>query len=322
MLREVDREPAVVLLQQAHPLAPQNFTQKHLVLLPTKMTLAPHTAHQHIRWVLRCGHLLRIFSRGGLINLRWRAHAQRFVRTHLIVFPAKAVQSALLLAPVGGRRVGDLLFQRAMHAFVCLPFCSGFPASIRSGTMPSLIHQTANRDSPASARLANGPPLSVRMAAGRPYWRKAASKMACTLAVSVFSTAWQRNRYRLCASEMVSGSMRSPSAVRNQPLKSAHHTRFGPSACASGALYGAVRTRFLRGTTKPSRCSSAPMVLAAGQLRPGSSRSRMRLSLRGPHRICACRSSNTHCSISSGFWLRCRCAAQLCAISPAAPASW
>ena len=31
-----------------------------------------------------------------------------------------------------------------------------------------------------------------------------------------------------------------PSPVRNQPLKSAHHTRFGPSACASGSLYGAV----------------------------------------------------------------------------------
>src|SRR5258707_3940568 len=36
MLREVDREPAVVLLQQPHSLAPQHFTQKHLVLLPPK----------------------------------------------------------------------------------------------------------------------------------------------------------------------------------------------------------------------------------------------------------------------------------------------
>src|SRR5260370_7465450 len=110
MLRGGDREPAVVLLQQAHPLAPQNFTQKHLVLLPTKMTLAPHAGHQHVRWILRFGHLLRKFSRGGLIALRWRAHAQRFVGTHLIVFLAKAVQSALLLAPVGGRRACPLPF--------------------------------------------------------------------------------------------------------------------------------------------------------------------------------------------------------------------
>src|SRR5258708_5447081 len=118
MLREVDREPAVVVLQQAHPLAPQNFTQKHLVLLPTKMTLAPHAAHQHVRWILRFAHLLRILSRRWLIDLRWRAHAQRFVGTHLIVFLAKAVQSALLLAPVGGRRGCGLPFQGAVRAFV------------------------------------------------------------------------------------------------------------------------------------------------------------------------------------------------------------
>src|SRR6266478_636099 len=118
MLREVDREPAVVLLHQAHPLAPQNFTQKHLVLLPTKVTLAPHAAHQHIRWILRFRHLLRKFSRGGLVDLRRGAHSQRFVRTHLIVFLAKAVQSALLFAPVGCWRLGYLLYQRATHAFV------------------------------------------------------------------------------------------------------------------------------------------------------------------------------------------------------------
>jgi len=39
---------------------------------------------------------------------------------------------------------------------------------------------------------------------------------------------------------MVSGSMRSPSPVRNQPLKSAHHTRLHSCACANGCVYGAV----------------------------------------------------------------------------------
>src|ERR1700724_1468715 len=99
MLREVDREPGVVLLQQAPSLAPQNFTQKHLALLPTKMALATHAAHQHIHWILWFGHVLRKFSRGRRIDLRRRVPPQRFVRTHLIVFLAKAVQSALLLAP-------------------------------------------------------------------------------------------------------------------------------------------------------------------------------------------------------------------------------
>src|SRR5258708_7095367 len=51
-LRKVDGEPTVVLGQQAHPLAPENFAQKHVVLLPTKMTMWPHAAYQHghFRW--------------------------------------------------------------------------------------------------------------------------------------------------------------------------------------------------------------------------------------------------------------------------------
>jgi hypothetical protein len=60
--------------------------------------------------------------------------------------------------------------------------------------MPSLIHHTASRDNPPTAALAKGAPLSVRMACGRPYSRKAASKMARTRSVPVFSTAWQRSR--------------------------------------------------------------------------------------------------------------------------------
>ena len=76
----------------------------------------------------------------------------------------------------------------------CRPFCSGWPAAMRRGTMPSLIHQTASRDNPATAQEANGGPLSVRIADGMPYSRNAASKMACTRSVSLFSTAWQRSR--------------------------------------------------------------------------------------------------------------------------------
>ncbi len=60
--------------------------------------------------------------------------------------------------------------------------------------MPSLIHHTDSRDRPATAQEANGGPLSERTADGIPYSRNAASKMACTRAVSVFRTAWQRSR--------------------------------------------------------------------------------------------------------------------------------
>ena len=169
----------------------------------------------------------------------------------------------------------------------CRPFCSGCPAWIRSGTIPSLIHHTASRDNPPTVTEAKGGPLSVRMASGSPYSRNAASKMARTRSVSVFSTACERSRYRLHASLMVNGSTRAPSPARNHPLKSAHHTRFEALACASGSRYGSVRRRFLRATTSPARLTISPIVLVAGHLRPGWSRSRIRFSFRGPQRMCA-----------------------------------
>jgi len=113
--------------------------------------------------------------------------------------------------------------------------------------------------------------------------------------------------------------MRSPSPVRNQPLKSAHHTRFGPSACARGSRYGAVFRRCLRATTNPSRFSNSPIVLAAGHLRPAWSRSNTRFNFRGPQRMCACRNSKTSCSISPGVWLGCRSALRFRSSSPATP---
>src|SRR5712692_1647035 len=234
-MRKVDREPAVVLGQQPHPLAPQNFAQKHVVLLPTKMAMRPHTAYQHGLRIMRFGHARWKLSRRRPIDRRRRLHLQRLVRTHLIIFLAKPVQRLLLLPPVGRRWLGRLLLQRAMHPFMPSVLFR-MPGLDPLRHDPNLIHHTASRDNPATACEANGAPLSVRIASGIPNSRKAASKIARTRAVSVFSTAWQRNRYRLCASEMVSGSIRSPSAVWNQPLKSAHHTRLASSACANGSL--------------------------------------------------------------------------------------
>src|SRR6516162_9783947 len=86
----------------------------------------------------------------------------------------------------------------------CLPFCCGRPGWIRSGRMPSLIHQMAKWESPAGAQEAKGGPLSVRMASGSPYSRKADSKMGCTTRAVVRSRPSHRRRNRLKPSEMVS----------------------------------------------------------------------------------------------------------------------
>ena len=76
------------------------------------------------------------------------------------------------------------------------PFCSGWPGSIRSGTMPSLTHHTASDDRLPNPTLAKGGPLSVRMARGSPYSRKARSRTRCACGPLGLDSPSQANRYR------------------------------------------------------------------------------------------------------------------------------
>src|SRR5207245_11714848 len=70
---------------------------------------------------------------------------------------------------------------------------------------------------------------------------------------------------RLCASEIVSGSQRTPSPVRNQPLKSAHHVSLGYLTEPNGCVLGGTCARAgRRGTVSPARVRMAPRVLATG----------------------------------------------------------
>src|SRR5438552_14680552 len=65
---------------------------------------------------------------------------------------------------------------------------------------------------------------------------------------------------------MVSGSQRTPSPVRNQPLKSAHHVSLAALTEPNGWLRGGTCARAgRRGTTIPERARMAPRVLATGQ---------------------------------------------------------
>jgi hypothetical protein len=78
----------------------------------------------------------------------------------------------------------------------------------------------------AAAVVANGGPLSVRIARGKPYSRNVRSNHGRTPR-SVGATMRQYNTKRLHASITASGSQRVPSAVRNHPLKSAVQTSLG-----------------------------------------------------------------------------------------------
>src|SRR5919205_990183 len=105
--------------------------------------------------------------------------------------------------------------------------------------MPNFNHHTASCESCAGPVVANGDPLSVRSARGSPYSQNVRSNHGRT-PLAVGATIRQQNTNRLHASAIVSGSHRVPSAVRNQPLKSAVHTSFGAVAATNGCVSGTV----------------------------------------------------------------------------------
>ena len=150
-----------------------------------------------------------------------------------------------------------------------------------SSRMPSLTQCTARRERPPAPVEANGGPLSVRIARGKPNSSKTRSNTGRTPS-PVGAVIRQSRRNRLCASEIVSGSQRWPSAVRNQPLKSAHQTSFGAVAAKNGRLAGSARRRRRRGWLSPSRRNKSPIVLAAGQAIVGRSLSNFARSFFGP----------------------------------------
>jgi len=112
------------------------------------------------------------------------SNSQCFVgRTWFILYgtsPSLAV--ALVGCPPAAAAV--LLLQRTMHPLM-LPFCLD-ASPIRSATIPSFIHHTASRDSPAMGRGSERRPLSVRIASGHSYREKHVSKIACTRACPSF----------------------------------------------------------------------------------------------------------------------------------------
>ena len=132
--------------------------------------------------------------------------------------------------------------------------------------MPSFNHQTARRDSRPAPVVANGEPLSVRSARGNPYVAKRALEPRPHPDRAVGATMRQHSTNRLHASATVSGSQRVPSAVRNQPLKSAVQTSFGACAAASGCVSGTTYRSRRRGVLRPFAAQAdRPSCSRAGQ---------------------------------------------------------
>ncbi len=76
------------------------------------------------------------------------------------------------------------------------PFCSGWPAAMRSRPMPSFSHHTDNAVSPPAPIDAKGEPLSERITLGRPYSFN--TRSICSLVCSmVGAMIAQHSRNRL-----------------------------------------------------------------------------------------------------------------------------
>jgi hypothetical protein len=181
----------------------------------------------------------------------------------------------------------------------CLPFCCGFPGSMRSGMMPSFTHFTDSFDKPPGLRAAKGAPLSVRIRQGSPYSWNAASKTGATFSSRSVSTRSRRSSIRLKLSVIVSGLQTRP-ATRKHPLKSADHTTLGAVAEASGCVLHGTRGRRRTGSIKPRALSKSPIVLGAGHVVSGYLDSNHARSLRGPQKRCLCRKRTIASATGSG----------------------
>ena len=133
-----------------------------------------------------------------------RLIAERFVRPLVVVLGAEAAESMLLRVQVRGGRPGGVGFEDGMKLFM-RPVLIRAPGAMRSGTIPSRIHQTARRDNRPSPIPANGPPLSLRIRWGKPYSANARAKRRCVASRVRPSNPSHRNTKRLNPSRSVNG---------------------------------------------------------------------------------------------------------------------
>jgi len=182
--------PPVTVLGLDNPdrFADQRLADKDQLARPFDLAVAAHAADRDIAAISRLRKAIGVAAWRGFIQRGWCFLSQRLVRPLVVVDRAKPVKALLLRRQAGGRGRRGLFPQRAMTRS-CRPFCCGLPATIRSGRMPSLIHQIASRDKPPTPGEAKGGPLSERIANGKPCSLNAASKIGRTCSSSGRATA-------------------------------------------------------------------------------------------------------------------------------------
>ena len=173
--RKVHGVAPIIHRQQADRFPDQSFAHKHVAAcFQEKSPRCPTLPHLAGRLpILRFRHARRIRARrsrvhraGSLHMPALRADAPRCTPGESDRQPAAARDGWPPAASLFPASTCDASARAARSV-------PDVPAAMRSGTIPSFIHHTASRESPATARDANGAPLSVRIARGSPHSRNA-----------------------------------------------------------------------------------------------------------------------------------------------------
>src|SRR6266850_4680325 len=227
----------------ANRFADQRLADKDQLTGPFDLAVAAHPADRDIAAIARLVNPLRVGPRRGLVDRSRRLLSQRLVRSLVVVNRTKLLEALLLRRQAVGGRRGGLLLERAMHPLVppvLLRLAGNDPLG------PDAQLDPPHRQPRQTAHPGRGkrrtvvrtdrpwqPMLLERRLEDRPY--------VLFIGPRHRLTAQQIAAVRITqepapAKAGVNGSQRRPSPVRNQPLKSVHHTSLAAATAANGRV--------------------------------------------------------------------------------------
>ena len=224
---------AAVGLDHANRLADPRLADKDQLAGPFDLTGAAHPADCDsvaVAWIVEP---IRVRPRRGLVQRSRRLLAQRLVRPLAVVNRSEIVEPPLLRRQAVGRRRCGLVLERAVNPLVTpilLRLAGNDPLGPDAALDPpdrqprQAAHPgRAKRRPVVQTDRPRQPVLFERRLEDRPYARLVGARHRLTAQQIAAVRVSQRERITLPAS-----------AVRNQPLKSVHHTSLAALTAANG----------------------------------------------------------------------------------------
>ena len=219
----------IVLGRQAHWLPAQGLTQVNPLSLPLDLAIGAYPPHRRLGLVLWGTQPAGVGAWRRAVPPSWGLLAQGFMGALLIVAGTKGLEGSLLLQPVGLGRTRCLRFQRPVEPFQppVLFWMSGLDTLWEDPQLDPPHGQ--GRQSPQS-HTGKGRAVGGAYGLRKDVFSESPSRTSRTSDPRGWRSPWHTRRYREAASAAVRGLTRTPSPVRNQPLKSMHHRSLGCSA--------------------------------------------------------------------------------------------